>query len=107
MKLAILKFVVYFMGLLLVMALISLGYIAAQKIKNPNWSPINQQNQSIAQKIQNPVWPKECLNKDRQITILNKDSFIISNPHCPFYDIFDSHGRFINRIQLKGTPFND
>ncbi len=102
MKLAILKFIVYFMGLLLVLTLIFLGYMIAQKVKNPDWKPFQESIQtSHNTKSTKPfTWPQECLNEKRQITLLNKDYFIISNNQCSFYDIFDFQGRFINRIEL-------
>ncbi len=103
MKLAILKFIVYFMGLLLVLVLIFLGFMIAQKIKNPDWSIL--QKQSLASKNIKPSkqlsWPLKCLNENKKITSFNKDFFIISNPQCHFYDIFDSRGNFINRIKLE------
>lgn len=105
MKLAILKFIVYFMGVLLIGSVLFLGYAIYKKTKDPDWSPIRLKQESkvvtsttIADK---QPWPPHCLSEDKELKVINTNRIAILSRKCDFVDIYDSHGQFINRIELR------
>ncbi len=104
MKLAILKFIVYFLGLLLVFMLVAIGYLVATKVKKDTsvFSTTEETQNTQPSKKQALFWPKECLDEKKQVIMLNEGSFMLTHPACSFYDIYDMQGNFINRIKLTG-----
>ncbi|MFV0430957.1 MAG: hypothetical protein ACK5MJ_02130 [Alphaproteobacteria bacterium] len=103
MKLAILKLIVYFMGMLLVGLLLFLGYAIYKKVNYPDWNPLKPQptqqvTQAQKQSQEQPIWSSQCL-ADKEVQ-LNNNRIVAWSKACDFFDIFDSNGRFIYRVKL-------
>lgn len=99
MKLAILKAIVYILGVILIGSIFFLGYAVFKKNQDPDWNPFKKNALEVAYIESQPKekpeiagdislnWEEECILGSKNV-IQGENHLIIESESCPFIQIF-------------------